>query len=82
MPVSLDPKGVIRLEGVCPIEEAETLLALRLANPDAPIDWTGCDQAHTAVIQLLFVGRPTLVGSPKGEFLNEMIQPLLSVGGS
>jgi hypothetical protein len=80
MSVRLDD-GVIRLEGVCAIEDAETLLALRCADPRAPIDVTACEQAHTAVIQLLTVGNPTVKGPPAGAFLCRMIWPRLLQSG-
>ena len=77
MTVRLGEDGAIRLEGACPIEDAEDLLRLRILYPDAAIDWRACDQAHTAMVQLLSVGQPTLVGPPTGNFLREMIAPLL-----
>jgi hypothetical protein len=72
--------GTIRLEGDCPVEEAETLLGLLLAHPEAPVDWRLCRSAHGAVAQvLLALGRPVL-GEPEDPFLRRWIAPLLPVG--
>ena len=78
MTVFMADDGVIHLEGVCPIEDADHLLELRTANPGAAIDWRACEQAHSAVIQLLFAGRPTVVGPPSGPFLHQMVGPQLT----
>ena len=77
MTVRLADDGAIRLEGVCAIDDADRLLELRLAHPGAVIDWRDCEQAHTAIIQLLSVGSASIVGPPAGVFLREMIEPLL-----
>lgn len=77
MTVRLAQDGRIVLEGACLLEQADRLLELRTANPSAIIDWRDCEQAHSAVIQLLFVGEPTVIGPPSGAFLRQMIGPLL-----
>ncbi len=45
--------GTIRLEGPCPVEDAEPLLEMLLAAPKAQIDWSQCQKPHTAVVQVL-----------------------------
>jgi hypothetical protein len=78
MTITLHDENTIRLIGACPIEDGETLLQRLLANPEAQIDWRGCESAHTAVIQVLLVcGRP-LVGPPAGEFLRQFLAPVLA----
>lgn len=77
MTVRLDEAGAIRLEGRCPIEDAEVLLGFRLANGGAAVDWTACDHAHAAVVQVLCVDKPTLIGPPRGDFLRDLVAPLL-----
>ena len=77
MTVRLDGDGTIRLEGACPIEDAEVLVRLRLEQPDAPLDWSACEDAHTAVIQVLLVGKPTVTGPPSGLFIRSWIEPAL-----
>lgn len=54
--------GTILLEGVCPVEDAEPLWQLLQATPGAPLDWTRSSHLHTAVLQVVLVARPTLVG--------------------
>jgi hypothetical protein len=69
--------GAIALSGHCGSEDAEPLLQQLLANPDAPIDWSECEDAHTAVVQLVMAcGRP-LFGSPKDSFLRQWVEPML-----
>jgi hypothetical protein len=67
--------GAIVLEGDCPVDEAEALLELLLDNPDAPVDWTACDQLHSSVIQVLIVARRSIRGKPGGAFLRRWIVP-------
>ena len=67
--------GVIVLEGDCPVDEAEGLLDLLLANPNAPVDWTGCGQLHTSVIQVLIAARRSMRGEPGNTFLRRWIVP-------
>ncbi len=71
----------IRLHGACPIEDAEPLLQCLLATPRAVVDWSGCDAAHTAVIQILLAARPMLRGPPRGAFLRDAVAPLLGRPG-
>jgi hypothetical protein len=54
--------GRIVLEGRCPVEDAEPLLQLLQASPQAPCDWTGCSHVHTAVVQVIMAARPKLAG--------------------
>jgi hypothetical protein len=69
--------GAIRLEGDCPIDDAEALLRALSAAPGASVDWRDCDRAHTAVIQVLMAARPTLVGPPRGETLARWIDGIV-----
>jgi hypothetical protein len=71
--------GVIHLQGVCPIEDAEVLLRGLLEHPGTSVDWSGCEQAHGAVIQVLMAARPVLVGYPTNPFLRRHLTGLLSV---
>jgi hypothetical protein len=54
--------GTILLEGVCPVEDAESLLQLLQATPEARLDWTRSNHLHTAVVQVILATRPALVG--------------------
>jgi hypothetical protein len=53
-----------------------------LENPEALVDWRGCQQAHAAVIQVLLVTGPEVLGPPNGEFLRNHIAPLFDAGGN
>jgi hypothetical protein len=59
----------IVLEGDCPAEDAEALLALLARQTEASVDWRLCDHAHTAVIQVLMASAARLRGPPRGPFL-------------
>jgi hypothetical protein len=45
--------GTIALEGVCGVDEAETVLRAILEAPEAAIDWSACSRLHTAVVQII-----------------------------
>jgi hypothetical protein len=77
MSVRLANDGSIELSGHCPQEDAEELLRVILQNPGCAVDWRGCEEAHTAVIQVLMAARPTVRGSPAGSFLRTWIEPLV-----
>jgi hypothetical protein len=78
--VRLSPAGAIVMEGVCRSEDAEVLVQLLLAHPAAAVDWSACEAAHTAVIQVLMAARPALRGHPAGRNLRDWVQPLLTSG--
>lgn len=73
MTVMVSEDGVILLEGACPIEDAEALLRRLSDDPDALVDWSACEQAHTAVVQVLMAARPRFVGSPTEQFLRRHV---------
>jgi hypothetical protein len=75
--VRLETDGAILLEGACGDADAEPLARLLLLNPAAPIDWRGCDHAHTAVVQLLLAARRATRGPPGSLFLATWVEPLL-----
>ena len=70
--------GTIVLEGDCPVEDAETLLQLLLADQAAEVDWRTCTQAHTAVVQVLLACRRKTHGPPQTIFFKKWIEPLLT----
>lgn len=76
--MSVRPDGdLIRLEGACPVEEAETLAALLLARSDLVVDWSACTSLHTAVVQVLLRLRPPLRGTCADPFAARWLAPLL-----
>ena len=74
--------GRVLLEGACPIEDAEPLLQLLLADPRAAVDWRGCETAHTAVLQVLLASGKTMIGPPTGAFLRDHVAAALAQAGS
>ena len=78
MTIRLSAPGIIELVDACPSEDAEVLLRHLLNHPAATVNWQACDAAHTAVIQVLLLARPTLQGAPRGAALRDWIYPLLT----
>ena len=81
MTIVLHDANTIRLIGTCPSDEGEVLLQYLLANPQAEVDWRGCESAHAAVIQVILVSRRPLRGPPAGRFLERLIDPALRRAG-
>jgi hypothetical protein len=79
--IVLHDASTIRLIGTCPADDGEVLLQHLLANPQAEVDWRGCESAHAAVIQVILVSRRSLRGPPAGSFLERLIDPALRRGG-
>jgi hypothetical protein len=79
--IVLHDANTIRLIGTCPSNEGEVLLQYLLANPQAEVDWRGCESAHAAVIQVILVSRRPLRGPPAGQFLERLIDPALRRAG-
>jgi hypothetical protein len=70
--------SAIVLEGDCPVEDAEALQSLLLQHPGAAVDWRACDAAHTAVLQVLLVAKPSIRGRARSAFLQDLIVPVLT----
>jgi hypothetical protein len=77
MTVTKRADGVIALTGSCPVEDAEALLQLLLAAPSPRVDWSACESAHTAVVQVLIASGIAPSGEPKTQFLREHISGAL-----
>jgi hypothetical protein len=54
--------ATIVLEGNCPVEDAEALLQLLQASPEASLDWTQCTHLHTAVLQVILAAGSVRLG--------------------
>ena len=78
MTVRLMADGGIMLAGACAVDDAEPLLQLLRRHPSASVDWSGCEQAHTAVLQVLMAARPKICGPTRSAFLRDWILPILS----
>ena len=69
--------GVIRVEGICSVEEAETLLMLLEAH-GAPVDLSACTHLHAAPFQVLLALGPEVIGPPAAPFARQFLWPHLS----
>jgi hypothetical protein len=78
MTVHVAEAGTIVLTGNCPVEDAETLVRFLQADTGAEVDWCACDQAHTAVVQVLLACGRSIRGPPRAIFLRKWIEPLLA----
>ncbi|WP_298958360.1 hypothetical protein [uncultured Methylobacterium sp.] len=79
MSVRRDTDRVV-LDGACPVEDAETLAALLLAEPGLPVDWTACGRLHTAVVQVLLRLAPPLRGPCGDPFVARWLGSLAKQG--
>lgn len=78
MTVRLDG-DLIRLEGVCRVEEAETLLVLAREDGARQADLSGCDRLHAAVAQVLISFSIPVVGLPPDAFVRDFVGPNLKL---
>jgi len=78
MTVLVGADGGIALSGLCGVEDAEVLQRHLLAAPESTVEWSSCQQLHTAVLQVLLIAKPNLRGVPSNLFLKTHIQPLLA----
>ena len=78
MTVRLSDEGRIVLEGKCPIEDAEPLLQLLLADRTRSVDWRTCEFAHCALVQILFASGARMIGPPTGAFLSDHVDAALA----
>jgi hypothetical protein len=77
MTVTVSSDGQIKLQGACTVEDAEALLQELLTAPTAPVDWSACESAHSAVVQVLLVAKIIPVGTPLSAFLRDRVQSAL-----
>lgn len=59
---------VLRLEGACPVEEAETLLSWLCAHPQGQVDLSACTHLHTALLQVLLAAGGRIAAAPEDSF--------------
>jgi hypothetical protein len=67
--------GTISLVGDCPVEDAETLLALLMTDSTLSVDVSGCGRLHTSVVQVLLAARPRVTGIPVNAFAAAWVLP-------
>ena len=74
MTISIKGDGVVALIGSCPVEDAEALLQHLLAAENPQVDWSGCERAHTAVIQVLLASGIVPNGEPTGAVVRDHVR--------
>ena len=70
--------GAIVIEGMCPVEDAETLLEQLQAHPGMPVDCGRCASMHTAVLQVLMAAGATI----RGACGDDLVQRWSGLGGA
>jgi hypothetical protein len=71
---------LIRLEGACGVEEAETLAALLDETQGWEIDLSGCGPLHASLVQALLAFRPKMLGTPPEDvFIRDFLLPALAL---
>ncbi|UXY14150.1 hypothetical protein N8I74_12555 [Chitiniphilus purpureus] len=70
--------GILRLTGVCGIDDVAPLAQLLFAEPRAGIDLSGCRHLHCAVLQLLLAGGRPLLAPPQDPWTARFVMPLLN----
>lgn len=74
-------KGKIDISGACGVEEAEILLRLLLAEPDARVDLSAVVSLHTALWQVLMAHRPEIIGDATDDFATKwLLKRIRSLG--
>jgi len=77
--VSVVQEGsVIRLEGLCRVEDAEILTALLQRRPGSAVDLNRCQGLHAAVVQAILAFAPRLIGNPAEPFLQDFLLPAMA----
>lgn len=69
--------NLVRLVGLCRVEDAEPLTAL-LQGADSTLDLSACEALHAAVVQAILAFRPKIVGTPRDAFLRDRLLPAIS----
>ena len=69
-------EDTLHLEGDCPVEEAETLLAWLCAHRQGRIDLSACTHLHTALLQVLIAAGGRIDVAPLDPFYaNRLVGP-------
>lgn len=66
---------VVRLTGLCRVEDAEPLAALLQGLDDSILDLSACEGLHAAVVQVIMAFGPKIMGVPEDVFLKERLLP-------
>ena len=73
MTVRSADNGMLLLEGVCPVEDAEALLQQLQAKPTARVDRTHCSHLHTAVLQVVLASGRIPIGPCEDPFVSQWL---------
>jgi hypothetical protein len=65
--------NLARLEGLCAIEEAETLLDWLRGSEAPTVDLANCEHLHTALLQTLLALRPGITALPPDPLLARLL---------
>ena len=82
MTIRRSVEGIVVLDGVCAVEEAESLLQMLQATPGAIIDWTQCRQLHTAVLQVIMASGGSPMGPCGDAWVERWLAPKLPQKGT
>ena len=77
MSVTVDGDRVV-IAGMARVEDAEPLANALIASPDLTVDLSACTDLHGAVLQVLLVLGPHVVGNVGNPSLEPWLTPLLS----
>jgi hypothetical protein len=69
--------GVIRIEGIGQVADAEPILTALLDDASRAVDLSGASRLHSAIVQLLMAFRPRVMGAPSDPFYAAHIVTLL-----
>ncbi len=72
MPIEFK-KTVAVCNGVCSIEEAETLLGWLLENPKGKVNLKSCEQLHTAIVQVLMASKVAFSALPDNAAVQQQL---------
>jgi hypothetical protein len=75
-------EGIVVLDGVCAVEDAEPLLQMLQATPEAIVDWTQCRQLHTAVLQVIMASGNSPIGLCGNVWVQQWLAPKLPRKGT
>ena len=77
MTVRRSDNGMIVLDGLCPVEDAEPLLQMLQTMPAAGVDWSQCRWLHTAVFQLVLASGKVPIGPCGDTWIAHWLAPKL-----
>ncbi len=58
-------RDIARLEGVCAVEDAESLLEWLHEHPDGKLNFKDCEHLHSAVLQVIMAMQPCVAACPR-----------------